>query len=306
MKSKLILFLKGIAMGAADVVPGVSGGTIAFITGIYERLLNAIKEVDLDLFKLLLKFRIKDIWKKVDGNFLLVLFLGIGTSLVTLAKVMTYLLDTHPILIWSLFFGLIIASAVLVGKTVEKWNFGSIVSLIIGAIIAYAITEFTPTTTPETSLFVFISGAIAICAMILPGVSGAFILLLLGKYQYVIGALSDFNLKVIIPFGLGAVVGIVTFSHLLTWLLNRFRSIVIALLTGFMIGSLNKVWPWKETLETFTNSHGVVKPLVQDNISPIRFFEITGEDPRIAISIVLAIAGYLLISTIEKYAVKKS
>ena len=292
-------------MGAADVVPGVSGGTIAFITGIYEELLKSIKSVDLEALKLFFTFRLKEFWIKINANFLLAVLIGIGISVVSLSRVMTYLLEYHPIYIWSFFFGLIIASALLVAKEVKKWDVFSIISLIIGAIIAYTITVMTPAETPSSWWFIILSGAIAICAMILPGISGSFILLLMGKYKYIMTAISDFNLEIICLFALGASVGIISFSHLLTFLLKRYHNLTISLLTGFMLGSLNKVWPWKETLETYIDRHGVEKALIEGNISPFTFSEQFNTDALLIQAIIMAVFGFFLIYGIEKFASKQ-
>lgn len=301
-----LLILRGYAMGAADVVPGVSGGTIAFITGIYEELIDSIKAVDLQAVKLLLKFKLAEFWKKINGNFLISVIAGIGISIFSLAKLMTWLLENHPIYIWSFFFGLIIASSVLVAKEIKKWNIFTVISLILGAVIAYGITVMTPSETPDSWWFIILSGAIAICAMILPGISGAFILLLMGKYTYILGAVSAFNIGVLLLFAVGAVAGITSFSHLLSWLLKHHHTATVSLLTGFMVGSLNKVWPWKETLQTYTDSHGVEKALVESNISPVHFGELTGSDPLLWQAILMCIAGFLLIWGIETLGRKMS
>lgn len=294
-----LLILRGCAMGAADVVPGVSGGTIAFITGIYEELIESIKAVDLQAIKLLLKFKLAEFWKKINGNFLISVIAGIGISIFSLAKLMTWLLENHPIYIWSFFFGLIIASSVLVSKEIKKWNIFTVISLVTGAIIAYCITVMTPAETPNDWWFIIFSGAIAICAMILPGISGAFILLLMGKYTYILEAVSAFNIGVLLLFAIGAIGGIVSFSHLLSWLLKHHPITSVSLLTGFMVGSLNKVWPWKETLQTYTDSHGVEKALVESNISPSHFSELTGSEPLLWQAILMCMAGFLLIWGIE-------
>lgn len=289
-------------MGAADVVPGVSGGTIAFITGIYEELINSIKSIDLQAVKLLFSFKFAEFWKKINGSFLISVVLGIAISIFSLAKLMTWLLEHHPIFIWSFFFGLIIASSVLVAKEIKQWNIFTVIALIAGACIAYAITVMTPAETPNTWWFIILSGAIAICAMILPGISGAFILLLMGKYSYILGAVSSFNIGVILLFVVGAVAGIISFSHLLSWLLKNYHTLTVSLLTGFMVGSLNKVWPWKETIQTYIDSHGVEKALVESNISPNRFAEITQADPLLWQAILMCLFGFILIYGIETIA----
>ncbi len=286
-------------MGAADVVPGVSGGTIAFITGIYQELIDSIKSVNLRTLKLFFTGKFNEFWSEINGNFLLAVVIGIGISVLSLAKGLKYLLENHPILIWSFFFGLIVASAIYVGKDIKQWKIGTIISMIAGAVIAYFITIVTPAEAHSSYAFVFLSGSIAICAMILPGISGSFILVLLGMYKFILGAVSSFNLPVIAVFMVGASLGIILFSNLLSWLLKRYYNLTIALLAGFMIGSLNKVWPWKETVETFIDRHGEVKPLVEENILPTSYEAISGLQPQLAGAIGLAALGFALIFIIE-------
>lgn len=294
-----LLILKGCAMGAADVVPGVSGGTIAFIAGIYEELVDSIKSINLHALKLLFTLKLKAFWQQINGSFLFSILLGIGISIFSLAKLMTWLLEHYPIQIWSFFFGLIIASTVLVAKEIQRWHAGTVIALIIGAAVAYVITILSPSETPNAWWFIILSGAIAICAMILPGISGAFILLLMGKYAYILGAVSDLQFGILLLFAFGAVAGIVSFSHLLSWLLKKHHTATVATLTGFMVGSLNKVWPWKETLETYTDSHGAVHPLVEANISPAAFEQLTGTPSFLWQAILLCIFGFVLIFGLE-------
>lgn len=295
----LLLALKGCAMGMADVVPGVSGGTIAFITGIYEQLIEAIRRVDLTALRLLAKGRFSELWRHVDGAFLLPVLLGIATAVFTLARAMTYLLEHHRIATWAFFFGLIVASALLVARQVTRWDWRSIAALAAGAAAAWWITVASPAETPDAWWFILLSGAIAICAMILPGISGAFILLLLGKYQFIMQAVSGFDIPVILLFGAGAAAGIVSFSHLLSWLLKRWHDVTVAVLMGFMLGSLNKVWPWKQTVETYVDSHGATQPLVEANVSPAAFERLTGADAHLVQALVLCAAGLALIYGVE-------
>ncbi len=299
-----LITLKGIAMGAADVVPGVSGGTIAFITGIYDELLKSIKSINITAIKLLFTGKFKQFMDHINGYFLFSLLLGIGISVLSLAKLMVWLLTNHPIQIWSFFFGLIIASTVLVAVTVKEWNWKTILSSLIGAGIAYYITIASPTTTPDAYWFIFLSGAIAICAMILPGISGSFILLLLGKYTFIMNAISEIKLDIIFIFIVGAGIGIIAFSHFLTWLLNKYNNITIALLTGFMVGSLNKVWPWKETLESYIDSHGVEQAITERSILPTTFEQISGTDAHLIEAILYCILGLAIVGGIE-YIAKK-
>lgn len=271
----LMVLVKGCAMGAADVIPGVSGGTIAFITGIYETLLDSIRAFDLTALRLFLRGRWREWWRKVNGSFLFSLLAGIGISIFSLAKLMTWLLENHPVGVWSFFFGLIIASSVLVAREIKRWNVWSVVSGVVGIVIAYYITVVTPTETPDAWWFIILSGAIAICAMILPGISGSFILLLMGKYLFIMEAVHELNVGVLALFAVGAVAGIISFSHVLSWLLKNYHNVTVSLLTGFMVGSLNKVWPWKETLTTSVNGDGVTVAVMERNVSPAAFEELT-------------------------------
>ena len=298
----ILLYLKGVAMGGADVIPGVSGGTIAFITGIYERLLNAIKGVDLDALKLLLSFNIKDFWEKIDGTFLIVLLLGVATSIFSLAKLITFLLITFPIQVWSFFFGLIIISAILVAKSIHHWKPIDYITLSLGIAIAYFITAASPATTSDSLLFIFISGAVAISAMILPGISGSFILLLMGKYQYMMQALTEFNLPVILVFISGCIIGLLAFARGISWMLKQFYNPTIALLAGFMVGSLNKVWPWKQVVESIIDRHGEPKPVKEQNLLPNEYLEVTGQDPFFLQALLFVFLGIAIVISIERVA----
>ena len=310
----LLLTLKGCAMGMADVVPGVSGGTIAFISGIYEELIESIKSVDATALRLLGTLRLKEFWRHINGRFLLPVLLGIAIAIFSLARLMTYLLTNHPIAIWSFFFGLIVASALLVAKQIGRWRVQTVekrpdgdrmvreqtvAACLIGAAAAWWITVATPAETPDTRWFILLSGAIAICAMILPGISGAFILLLLGKYQFIMQAVGDLNVPVIVIFVVGAAAGIISFSHLLSWLLKHWHDVTVAVLMGFMVGSLNKVWPWKEVVETYTDSHGKIMPLVERNVAPGRFEALAQQDALLGEAVVLCVVGFLTIYCIE-------
>lgn len=303
-----LLTLKGCAMGMADVVPGVSGGTIAFISGIYEELLDSIRHFDLEALRLLFRGRFAALWRHVNGAFLCSVLLGIGISIFSLARLMTYLLTHHPIEIWSFFFGLIVASALLVAREVKRWDWKRVVALVAGIAVAWWITVVSPTQTPDDWWFIILSGAIAICAMILPGISGAFILLLMGKYHYIMQAVADLNIPVLLLFALGAVSGIIAFSHVLSWMLRHWHDCTISLLMGFMIGSLNKVWPWKQAVETYVDSHGTLHPLVERNVLPNAFERLTGEGAHVAGAILFAVIGFALIFAIEvlaAYVVKR-
>jgi putative membrane protein len=254
LKDYALIILKGMGMGAVDVVPGVSGGTIALIVGIYEELLDSIKSINGNSLKLFFTGKIVAFWKAINGNFLLTLISGITISIFSLAKLITYLLETQPVLIWSFFFGLVLASVLFVAKEIKKWDWKTILGFIIGVIVAFYITVATPAETPNELWFIFLCGAIAICAMILPGISGSFVLVLLGKYDYVMKAVTNLDIVIIFVFICGAAIGITSFSRLLSYLLRRFHDITIAVLAGFMLGSLNKVWPWKIEEEGMTSN----------------------------------------------------
>ncbi|MFA0961895.1 DUF368 domain-containing protein [Roseivirga sp. BDSF3-8] len=299
VKDYVLLFFKGVAMGGADAVPGVSGGTIAFITGIYEELLDSIGEVDVSALKLLFKGRFVDFWNKINGSFLIVLLSGILFSLLSLAKVITFLLETYPIQLWSFFFGLIIISSIYVARSIKRWYLGVFIAGAIGIAIAYYITIISPAETPTEPWFIFLSGALAICAMILPGISGSFILLILGKYQYIFDALSNFKLSTLVLFGSGCVTGLLVFSRVIGWLLDRYENIAIALLSGFMVGSLNKIWPWKSVVKYYTDRHGEVQPLITENVLPNQYAEVTGSDPMLFQAILFMALGILLVLLIE-------
>ncbi|MFN3770776.1 MAG: DUF368 domain-containing protein [Ectopseudomonas guguanensis] len=298
MKKYFLLYAKGMAMGAADVVPGVSGGTIAFISGIYDELLRSIASIP-EALMLLLRGRIKDAWQMANATFLLVLFSGIVTSILTLARVITYLLHHHPIPVWSFFFGLILVSTYLVGREIGRWNWSRAVSFVLGLALAYWITVAAPMQWGSDLPTLFLAGAIAICAMILPGISGSFILLLLGLYSVVLGAVKDLNLLVLAVFASGCLVGLLSFARLLSWLLSRWRDLSLAFLCGLMLGSLNKVWPWKETLTWRVDSKGEQVPLLQNNLLPGQFADISGQDPQLLFAVVLAIGGIVLVLGLE-------
>ncbi len=297
----LIISLKGLAMGAADAVPGVSGGTIAFISGIYEELIDTISNVNASLFKTLFKEGIKPFWKQLNGNFLVALLTGIVISFVSFMRLAKYLLEYHPVLIWSFFFGLIIASIYFVGKQVTKWNLGSIISFIVGAAVAFYISKLPTLATNENLWFLFLSGAIAICAMILPGISGSFILIILGAYKTLSNAIHDLDIKRLLVFISGAVIGLLSFSHVLKWLFKNYHNATLAVLTGFIFGSLNRVWPWKNTLTWHTNSKGEKVPLMQESISPLAF----DGNNQLIFAIFLMVFGFLTIFILERLGSKK-
>ncbi len=302
LKNYFFVGLKGMAMGAADVVPGVSGGTIAFISGIYEELLNAISNININALKTLKKQGFKAAWQQINGNFLLALFIGIFCSIISLAKAIKWLLATHPVLLWAFFFGLVLASVLYVAKQINKWNFKVVLVILLGAIAGYAITIFPPLVSEEVNyLFLLLAGAIAACAMILPGISGAYILLLLGAYSTVMEAIANKDLKIIASIGMGAVLGLIVFSKGLKWLFSHYKNYTLAALTGIMMGSLNKIWPWKLTVSTYINSHGKEKALLEQSISPFSY----DGDAQLLFTIGLALIGFGLIFLMERIAIKK-
>ena len=302
LKEYVVISLKGMAMGAADVVPGVSGGTIAFISGIYEELLNSISSFNFSLINVFKNEGFKSVWIKVNGNFLVSLFVGILISVLSLAKLIESMLENHPIVIWSFFFGLVLASIIYIGKQITKWTKGSFLCLILGAILAFYITTLNPMVSANSSpWFLFLVGMIAICAMILPGISGSFILVLLGAYKPVLNALNTKDFVSIIIFLVGAILGLLSFSRILKWLFSTYKNYTLATLTGFIIGSLNKIWPWKETISWRTNSKGIDVPFNTASVSPFSF----EGDNQLLISIFLMLIGFGLIILLEKLAIKK-
>ena len=306
---------KGLAMGAADVVPGVSGGTIAFISGIYEELIETIHNLDLGFFKRWKNEGFSQAWKHYNLSFLVALFSGIFISIISLAKLITWLLEFYPILVWSFFFGLVVASIVYVGQQIEHWRFGIILALIIASVLSYLITIAEPIGSPESIWFLFLAGFVAIIAMILPGISGAFILLLLGAYTTVIGLVTQLGDGIttansslffgafgkLLIFGLGAVLGLKMFSRVLNWMFKHHKNLILAVLTGFMVGALNKIWPWKEVLQYRMNHSGEQIPFIEQSILPQNYHG----NPQLLLAIVFAVIGFLTIFLLERIAVRK-
>ena len=287
-------------MGAADVVPGVSGGTIAFISGIYEELIASINKVSFKTFKVLKDDGFNAMWKSINGNFLISLLIGIAISVISLAKIIRHLLETQPILIWSFFFGLVLASVIYVAKQINSWRIINVIFLFLGAFIAYYITTLTPQVTNISYPYIFLSGALAICAMILPGISGSYILLLLGMYRPVLDAIHDKDFKIIGTLMAGAIVGLLSFSRLLKWLFDHYHNLTLATLTGFIVGSLNKIWPWKEVLESEI-INGKLKIIKEKSISPFNY----NGDNQILMAVILAVLGFAFIYFLEKLAKRK-
>jgi putative membrane protein len=312
----IIILLKGMAMGAADVVPGVSGGTIAFISGIYEELIETIHKLDFGFFKVWKKEGMNAAWKQYNFSFLLVLFSGILISILSLAKLITWLLVNHPIAVWSFFFGLIIASILYVARQITQWRINSILAIIIAAGFSYFITIVEPMGSPGDTWFLFFAGFIAIIAMILPGISGAFILLLLGAYEAIIGTITQFiegavaldwtlfseALIKLVVFALGAIVGLKAFSRVLNWMFKHHKNIILAVLTGFMIGALNKIWPWKEVLKYRINHSGEEVPFLEKSILPGGY----EGNPQLLYAVIFIVLGFLTIFILERVATIKN
>ena len=282
-------------MGAADIVPGVSGGTVAFITGIYGRLLGSLRAFDLTCVRQLFRGDIKGAWNHVDGSFLLALLLGIATSILTLARFLSWLLANHPVPLWAFFFGLILASALILLRQVEKWSPRRVLSLFAGIAIAVAIGLSPVTGLDATTPAIFLSGFLAICAMILPGISGSFILVLLGMYGVVLTAVKSLDIAFITVFALGAAAGLMCFSRFLHWLLSRYHEATMALLTGFLFGSLTVVWPWKHVLQWVEGSHGQLKPAQQIPVSPAEYLTVSGNDPQVLLCVLLMSVGFVAV-----------
>lgn len=313
-----------MAMGAADVVPGVSGGTIAFITGIYEELLSSIANINLQALKVLRKDGLKAFWKRINGNFFLFLLGGIVISIVSLAHLIQFLLSDYPIPTWAFFFGLILASVgVVYGKIKKPKHWNVWMAMALGAIVAYFITLATPAQGTDNLMYIFFSGSIAIIAMILPGISGSFILLLLGVYLTVMETISNFtgalkNMAVdqLVPSGtviavflVGCVTGLLLFSRVLKWMFEKAHDLTVAVLTGFLVGSLNKVWPWKRTLETFVKHPGTEKekvvPLVERNVLPETYTEFTGQPDFLVAALIAFVVGFIVVVGLNKLAPKE-
>ena len=300
------MILKGIVMGAANVIPGVSGGTMALITGIFERLINAIKSFNLKAAKLLFSFKIKEFIKYTDLYFLIAVFAGIAIAIVTLAKLFGYLFENYPVYIWAYFFGLVLASVYFVGKTVNNWNTGVIITFIIGATVAIIISFLNPATENTGMIYLLLCGVVAICSMILPGLSGSFVLILMGNYQLVmIDAINNRDLEILLPVVIGAAVGLIAFSHILSWVFKKYRDQTISPLTGFILGSLSVLWPWQK-ISYLTDTSGEL--ILKKGNHIVESFENFIPDSfsiEVVIAIVFMVVGIISIWAIEK-AVEKS
>lgn len=303
MRNYILLILKGIAMGAANVIPGVSGGTMALITGIFERLIDAIKSFNLAAVKLLLKFKVKEFIIHTDLYFLLAVFGGIFIAIITLARLFDFLFINYPVYIWAFFFGLVLASVYFVGKTVTQWSVPVIITAVIGVIIAILISVMNPATENSGFLYLILCGVVAICSMILPGLSGSFVLILMGNYQLVmIDAVNNKDLDILIPVGIGAVGGLIAFSHILSWVFKRYRNQTISLLTGFIFGSVSILWPWQREIYLTDEKGDYILKNGENIIMKYERYLPETFDAQVMIAIVMALLGILTIWAIEKAA----
>ncbi len=295
--------IKGVLMGAADIIPGVSGGTIAFITGIYETLIASLKSINGRALRKLLRFEFRTFWKTINGGFLLSLALGILISIVTLSNTIVFLLEHHTLLLLSFFFGLIVASAVVIVRRVRTHSIAAWTAGILGVLTAFFITSLSPVSTPETWWFIFLSGSVAICAMILPGISGSFILLLMGKYAFILEAIKELHLGVIAVFGAGCLTGLLGFVRILSTLLQRYHDLTMMFLAGIMIGSLTKVWPWKIPVGD-SLPDGKKALLFSSNVIPETYLQTTGADPMVIVAMMLMATGLILVFFLEYISAK--
>ena len=299
LKEYIFILVKGLAMGAADVVPGVSGGTIAFITGIYDELLHSLKKVGPEALKVLFKEGFFKAWHFVNGNFLLAVFGGVLISIKTFASIISFCLDNYPLLVWGFFSGLILASIVLLVRHQDGWRWQDSILCFLGAAVVVFISLAKPSQLPGEWWILFFGGFVAICAMILPGISGSFILLLVGLYPVFIEAVKTVDVIALLSFGGGCVAGLMVFSRVLSWLLDRYYRETIAVLIGFLVGSLNVTWPWKEVVTSVTNRHGEVIPLVQKNVSPFYFGQNIADNNQLLGVVLLAVGGMVLVLCTE-------
>ncbi|MDY6799791.1 MAG: DUF368 domain-containing protein [Bacteroidota bacterium] len=303
----ILFFFKGIAMGAANVIPGVSGGTIALITGIFERIIDAIKSFNGTAFRLLVKGKIKAFIQYTDLYFLISIFVGMVASVVTLARLLAFLFDSYPIYIWAFFFGLILASVYYVGKTINRWSINVIVYFIIGTALALSVTFLTPANQNDSFFYLAICGVVAICSMILPGLSGSFILILMGNYELVmIQAVNEMNIKILFPVLLGAIVGLIVFSHILSWIYKKFKNQTIAILTGFILGSLSILWPWKNEIYRVNKAGEFILNNGEKIVQSYSLYIPKSINVEVGVAIGFIILGIFSIAMIEKFAqVKK-
>ncbi|MFA8301411.1 MAG: DUF368 domain-containing protein [Hyphomicrobiales bacterium] len=307
MKEYISLLFKGIAMGAANVIPGVSGGTIALITGIFERIINSIKNIDLKAIKLLFSGQFKEFAKKIDLYFLIAVFVGIFIAIVSLARLFDYLFTNYPVYIWSYFFGLVLASVYFVGKTIEKWKLSVWITFIIGALIAIGISLLNPAKENDSFIYLILCGVISICSMILPGLSGSFVLILMGNYQLVmIHAINNRDIMTLLPVAIGAVIGLIAFSHILSWVFKSYKDQTISILTGFILGSLSILWPWQKPVFLTDATGNIIYKKGEQIIAGYDKYLPNGFNSQVIFAIILLIIGILSIYAIEKVASKQT
>lgn len=300
-KEPFMTWLTGVAMGAADVVPGVSGGTIAFISGRYERLIDALSSFDLRLWAIWKKEGFSSVWKAIDGTFLTLIFSGVLVSIFSLANAIHYGLEHHAPLLWGYFFGLILASSWMISRRIETHSLKVLVIGLGGLALGIAVGFLSPTETPVTAVTLFFGGMIAICAMILPGISGSFILLMMGLYSGLIAAVKSLDIALLICFAVGAIIGLLSFVRLLSYLLHHYHNETLGLLTGIMLGALGKVWPWKNTLSFRLDRQGNQKPLLQENVMPWTFEQLSGEASQWMLVLLLGLLGMATVLLIEYF-----
>ena len=293
------IYLRGIAMGIAELIPGVSGGTIAFITGIYEHLLDSLRRIDAAAFQLIWRSGPRAFSKHVDLPFLLILLAGMATSILLLAALVRELLKSYPISVWSFFFGLIIASAVFVGRRVDRWNLDTVAAAMMGILLGGLASQVVPIELEPGPFTIFAAGAVAICAWLLPGVSGSFVLLLLGMYGQVVSALAERNLGFLGLMASGCIVGLALFTRVLTWALQSFPGPTLATLTGFMLGAVAKVWPWQKTLTYYLDVDGEAVPVRAVPVTPMHFRELTGEEPMVLAALASMVIGVVLVVLLD-------
>lgn len=296
-----LLFLKGLGLGAVDLVPGVSGGTFALIVGIYEELLQTLQSFDMQAIGLLRRGQFKALWQHINGPFLLPLVLGMGLSMATTVRLVAYLLAQYPIQTWSFFFGLLAVSVLVVCQKIHRWEFYTLLLSFFGVLIAYTVTSTTSIQLPDTSFYFFLSGVLTSCAMLLPGISGSFILVLLGKYAFMLHALQHWQWAALLPFGVGVAAGLLGFARGIAWLLRCHHDGTLALLAGFMLGALNKAWPWQHSWSMFPDS----RVQISQNLSPSQFQAICHQDPLIAQAMLWLGIGILIVVLLEKHTRSK-
>lgn len=302
VREHILLFFKGVAMGAANVIPGVSGGTIAFITGIYDKLIDSLKKLDVHAVKLLFKFKIKELMEYINFWFLTFLFLGIGISIVSLGKLLKWLFEIYPIEVWAFFFGLIVASVYSVGKTIKKWTSGAVIGLLAGTLIAVSLSFLKPATESENFVYLLICGVVAICSMLLPGLSGSFVLILMGNYELImLTAIPEGNLSIIAPVAIGALVGFIILSHSISFMLRKFELATIGTLTGFILGSLLIIWPWKNEVYLLDEAGAVILKEGEKIVMGYERYLPTISEGQTIFSIALMIFGALLVLLLDKF-----